>query len=50
MGGADGGLALLGLGHLVGVAVIGGDEERIAIFLSAASMMQPSAVSTAPSQ
>ena len=31
VGGADGGLALLGLGHLVGVAMVSGDQRRAAL-------------------
>ena len=34
VGGADGSLALLGLGHLIGVAVVGGDEHGVAVLLS----------------
>ena len=30
---ADGGLSLLGLGHLVGVAVVGGDQDGVAVLV-----------------
>ena len=33
MGRADGGLPLLGLGHLVGVAVVGGDQDGVAVLV-----------------
>ena len=36
MGGTDRSLALLGLGHLVGVAVVGSDQNGVAVLVSRA--------------
>ena len=34
VGSTDGGLALLGLGHLVGIAVVSGDQDGVAVLVS----------------